>query len=36
MCGMTFVLDQNERNTFKSLPWLGDRLTLWEISVLSA
>ena len=35
VCGMIFVLDQNERNTFNSLPWLRDRLHLSEVSVLS-
>jgi hypothetical protein len=35
VCGTIFVLDQIERNTFNTLAWLRDRLSLSEASVLS-
>jgi len=35
VCGVIFVLGQNERNTFNSLAWLRDRLSLSEVRVLS-
>jgi hypothetical protein len=34
VCGMIFVLDQNERNTFNILRWLKDRLSLSEVSLM--